>query len=122
VYLKVKTRKSSLDMGNCSKLVPNFCGPFEILARIGPMAYQLALPANMKIHNVFHVSLLKIYIHDPTHMIDWNMVQVEPEGEFQEEPLQILDRREISLQNRVVTQVKVQWKNFTPEEATWELE
>ena len=55
-------------------------------------------------------------------MIDWNMVQVEPEGEFQVESLRILDRREITLRNRVVAQVKVQWKHFSPEEATWELE
>jgi hypothetical protein len=122
VYLKVKARKSSLKLGNCAKLAPRFCGPFEILARIGPVAYQLALPANLRIHNVFHVSLLKKYIHDPTHMIDWNLVQVEPEGEFQVEPLRILDRREIALRNRVVAQVKVQWKHFSPEEATWELE
>jgi hypothetical protein len=103
-------------------LAPRFCGPFEILARIGPVAYQLALPANLKIHNVFHVSLLKNYVHDPTHMIDWNLVQVEPEGEFQAEPLHILDRREITLWNRAIAQVKVQWKHFIPEEATWELE
>jgi hypothetical protein len=86
------------------------------------VAYQLALPANLKVHNVFHVSLLKKYIHDPTHIIDWNMVQVEPKGEFQVEPLHILDKREIVLQNRVIAQVKVQWKHFIPEEATWELE
>jgi hypothetical protein len=55
-------------------------------------------------------------------MIDWKLVQVEPEGEFQVEPLRILDRREITLQNRVGAQVKVQWKHFIPEEATWELE
>jgi hypothetical protein len=122
VYLKVKARKSSLKLGNCAKMAPRFCGPFEILARIGPIAYQLALPANLRIHNVFHVSLLKKYIHDPTHMIDWNLVQVEPEGEFQVEPLRILDRREITLRNRVIAQVKVQWKHFSPEEATWELE
>jgi hypothetical protein len=49
-------------------------------------------------------------------------VQVEPEGEFQVEPLHILDRIEIALLNRAITQVKVQWKHFSPEEATWELE
>jgi hypothetical protein len=92
------------------------------LDRVGPVAYRLALLANLRIYNLFHVSLLKKYIHDPTHMIDWNLVQVEPEGEFQVEPLCILDRRKIPLQNRVVTHVKVQWKHFSPEEATWELE
>ena len=55
-------------------------------------------------------------------MIDWNLVQVEPEGEFQVEPLRNLDRREITLHNRAVAQVKVQWKHFSPKEATWELE
>jgi hypothetical protein len=122
VYLKVKAQKSSLKLGNCAKMAPRFCGPFEILTRIGPVAYQLALPANLIIQNVFHVSLLKNYIHDPTNMIDWNLVQVESEGEFQVETLCILDQREITLQNRVVAQVKVQWKHFSPEEATWELE
>jgi hypothetical protein len=84
-------------------MAPMFCGPFEILARIGSIAYQLAFPANLKIHNAFHVSLLKIYVHDPTHMIDWNLVKVEPKGKFQAEPQHILDRIEIELQNRVVT-------------------
>jgi hypothetical protein len=101
IYLKVKARKSSLKLGNFSKLAPRFCGPFDILARIRPVAYQLALSANLKIHNVFHVSLLKNYIHDPTHIIDWNLVKVEPKGKFQVEPLRILDRREIALRNRV---------------------
>jgi hypothetical protein len=82
VYLKVKAQKSSLKLENCAKLAPSFCGPFKILARIVPIAYQLALPANLRIYNVFHVSLLKRYVHDPTHMIDWNLVQVEPEGEL----------------------------------------
>jgi hypothetical protein len=53
-------------------------------------------------------------------MFDWNLVQVEPEGEFQPEPLRILDKREIVLWNRVVAQVKVKWKHFSLEEATWE--
>jgi hypothetical protein len=48
VHLKVKARKSSLKLRNCAKMAPRFCGPFEILARIGPVTYQLALPANLK--------------------------------------------------------------------------
>jgi hypothetical protein len=97
VYLKVKSRKSSLKLGDCAKLAPRFCRSFKILARIGPVAYQLTLLGNLRIQNVFHVSLLKKYVHDPTHMIDWDLVQVELEGKFQAEPLHILDRREITL-------------------------
>jgi len=122
LYLKVKDRKISLKLENCSKLAPRLYGPFEILAQIGPVAYQLALPTNLRIHNVFHVSLLKKYVHDPTHMIDWILVQVEPKVEFQVEPLHILDWREIAHRNRVIAQVKVKWKHFSPEEDTWELE
>jgi hypothetical protein len=48
VYLKVKAQKSFLKLGSCVKMSPKFCGPFEILAQIGPVAYQLALPADLK--------------------------------------------------------------------------
>jgi hypothetical protein len=74
VFLKVKANKSSLKLGNCSKLVAKYCGPFEILERIGPDTYMLALPASMTIHNVFHVSLLKKYIPNANHVIDWNVI------------------------------------------------
>jgi hypothetical protein len=70
VILKVKPKKISLNLGSCTKLATRFCGPFEILDRIGPVAYMLALPASMNVHNVFHVSLLKKYVHDPDHVID----------------------------------------------------
>jgi hypothetical protein len=70
VFLKMKTNRSSLKLGSCTKLVEIFCGPFEILERIGPVAYMLALPASMTVHNVFHVSLLKRYIPDANHVID----------------------------------------------------
>jgi hypothetical protein len=83
VFLKVKTNISSLKLGNCSKLAARYCGPFEILERIGPVAYMIALPASMSVHNVFHVSLLKRYIPDDNHVIDWNVIQMEQEGAFQ---------------------------------------
>jgi hypothetical protein len=77
VFLKVRTNRSSLKLGNFSKLAARYCGPFEILERIDPVAYMIALPASMSVHNVFHVSLLKKHIPDANHVIDWNVIQVE---------------------------------------------
>jgi hypothetical protein len=107
-------------MGSCAKLGPLYCGTFENLDRVGPIAYRLTLPPTMKAHNVFHVSLLKKYVHDSNHIIDWSVIQVELEGEFLTEPQCILDRKETSLGNRTIAQVKVQWKHFGQDEATWE--
>eukprot|EP00253_Pinus_taeda_P033850 PITA_33850 len=91
-----------------------------ILARIGPVAYQLALPSHIRVHNIFHVSVLKKYVYDPKHVINWQEIQVEPEGEIWVDPLSILDQREVTLRKRDITQVKVQWQHFGPDEATWE--
>jgi hypothetical protein len=74
VLLKVNPKKSYLKLGSCTKLATRFCGPFEILDRIGPVAYMLALPASMNVHNVFNVSLLKKYVHYPNHVIDWHLI------------------------------------------------
>ena len=70
VYLEVKPKESTLRLGSCAKMEPKFCGPFQVLALVGLVAYELAFPPSIKIHNVFHVLLLKKYIHDPTHVID----------------------------------------------------
>ena len=78
-----------------------------MLERIGLVSYKLAFPASTRDHNVFYVSLLKKYVHDPNHVIDWDVIQVKPEREFQTEPLRILDRKVTVLQNRSVGQVKV---------------
>jgi hypothetical protein len=122
VFLKVKTNRSSLKLGSCTKLAARFCGPFEILERIGPVAYKIALPASMTIQNVFHVSLLKKYILDANHVIDWNVIQVEPEGVLQVNHVHILDRKNKQLQNRAIGLVKVQWTWYGPEDVTWEHE
>ena len=61
-------------------------------------------------------------MHDATHVIEWNVIQVEPEGYFQVEPDYILVKREIFLRNHTIGQVKVQWKHLSPYESTWELE
>eukprot|EP00253_Pinus_taeda_P018074 PITA_18074 len=89
VYIQVQAKRSTLQWAGCAKLAPRYCGPFQILARVGPVAYQLALPSHIRVHNVFHVSVLKKYVYDPKH--------VEPEGEVLVEPLSILDQREVQL-------------------------
>ena len=74
VFIKVRPKKSSLRLGSCAKLAPRYCGPFEIFSRIGQVAYQLSLPPNLRVHNVFHVYVLKKYVHDATHVVNWNVV------------------------------------------------
>jgi hypothetical protein len=71
VFLKVKSERSSLKLGSCPKLVARYCGPFEVLERIVPIAYMIVLPTSMRIHSMFHVSLLKKYVPNHNHVIDW---------------------------------------------------
>ena len=122
VYLKVKSKRSSLSLVRCGKLAPRFCGTFEILAKKGWVGYELALPMHIRVHNVFHASLLKKYVYDTKHVIDWSLLQVELEGEFSPEPLHILEERKVHLKKRTVVQMKVQWKHFEANEYTWENE
>ena len=89
----MREKKSSLKLGSCSKMSPGYRGTFEVLERIGPVAYRLAFPSSSRDHNVFHVSFLKRYVHDPNHVINWDVIQVEPKGEFQIEPMHIRDRK-----------------------------
>ena len=122
VYIKVNPKKNTLILGKYKKLSLRYCGAFEILAKVGSVAYQFALPSSIKVHNVFHVSIFKRYVHDASHVIDWNVIQLEPEGEFQVGPERIPERRELLLQNRTIGHVKVQWNHLSLEEAIWEME
>jgi hypothetical protein len=71
VFLRVKPNKSSIKFGKGDKLSPRFVGPFQILEKKGPVAYRLALPNSLRhMHDVFHVSILRHYVSDPTHVID----------------------------------------------------
>ena len=74
VYLKVKAKRSSLRLGRWGKLAHRFCGPFEILAKRGPVAYELSLPAHIRVHNIFHTSLLKKYVYDKKQVIHWSLL------------------------------------------------
>ena len=82
-------------MGRCGKLAPRFCGPLQILAKKGPVAYELALPMHVRVHNFFHAYLVNKYVYDTKHVIGLSLLQVEHEGEFALEPLHILGKREV---------------------------
>jgi len=75
--VQVKPKRSTLICGNYAKLAPRLCDPFQILERVGPVAYQLALPSHIQVNNVFHVSLLNTYVYDPRHIINWQDIQVK---------------------------------------------
>ena len=103
------------------KLSPRFVGYFEIVERKGPMAYRLAFPDSLRrMHNVFHVSILRHYVSDPTHVIDMSSLQVSDEGALTVEPVCILDQRVQQLRRRTIDQVKVKWDNYSLHSATWE--
>jgi hypothetical protein len=74
VFFKVKSKRILLKLGSFVKLAVRHYGPFEILERIGLVSYMLALPISMRIHNMFHVFLLKKYVPNPSHVIDWNVI------------------------------------------------
>ena len=96
-------------------------GPFEIVERKGPVAYRLALPDSWRhMHDVFHVSVLRHYISDPTHVIDLSSLQVSDEEALMAELVHILDHRVWQLRRRMIDQVKVQWDNYSLHSATWE--
>ena len=120
VFLRVQPRKSLIRYGKGSKLAPRFVGAFKILERIGPVAYRLALPPSLaRIHDVFHVSVLRQYIPDIVHVLDWNALQVE-DGQLALEPVRILEQRELTLRGRTIEQVRVQWDPTDDSSATWE--
>ena len=73
MFLRVKPKRSSLQLGKYKKLVYRYCGPYEILKRIGEQSYELALPPHLHVHNVFHVSLLKTYVANPDHVLNLDL-------------------------------------------------
>ena len=85
------------------------------------MAYRLALPPELaKLHNVFHVSMLRRYCSDESHILPVQEIQVQADLSYDEEPKAIMAREVKQLWNKQVPLVKVFWKHHSREEATWE--
>ena len=104
------------------KLASRFYGPYQILEKIGPVAYKLQLPAEARVHPVFHVSLLKRY-QDNGGLVETQPAEIPPftdDGVVLLEPQAILDYRWIKQGTQLVEEGLVRWKHLPAEEATWE--
>ena len=113
LFLKVAPVKDVMRFGKKGKLSPRHVGPFEIIA---------LSPELSSVHDVFHVSMLKKYVSDPSHVLNQEPIEVHEDLTYEEKPVKILDREEKVLRNKVIPLVKVLWRNHKIEEATWERE
>ncbi|KAA0059508.1 DNA/RNA polymerases superfamily protein [Cucumis melo var. makuwa] len=123
VFLKLSPWRGVIRFGRKGKLSPRYIGPYQITERVGPAAYRLELPIELaRIHDVFHVSMLRKYIPDPSHVLQDQPVELKEDLSYVEEPVQILDRKEQVLRNKTIPLIKVLWRHHGAEEATWEPE
>ncbi|XP_073133810.1 uncharacterized protein [Henckelia pumila] len=92
-----------LRFGKKGKLSPRYIGPFEILEKVGARAYRVALPPNLEcVHNVFHISMLRKYVANSSHVIRHEPVEWTPDLSYEEMSVQILDRQVRRLRNREI--------------------
>lgn len=100
-----------------------FVGPFKILKRIGPFAYQLELPSELQgVHDVLHISNLHKCLVDLSLFVPLKDVEVTQNLKFMQEPLSIEDQKIMKLRKRQLALVLVKWKSRRGPEYTWELE
>ncbi|GJR23552.1 putative reverse transcriptase domain-containing protein [Tanacetum coccineum] len=109
--------------GKKGKLKPRFVGPFEVIEKVGPVAYRLDLPEELNVvHDMFHVSNLKKCLADPTLQVPLDEIQVDAKLNFMEEPVEILEREFKKLKRSRIAIVKVRWNSKRGPEFTWERE
>nr|XP_028954165.1 uncharacterized protein LOC114823032 [Malus domestica] len=105
------------------KLSPRYIGSYMITEQVSKVAYRLELPLELsKVHDVFHVSMLRHYVSDHSHVIPPQPLEINLDLTYDEKPVTILDWKDKELRNKTVHLVKVLWRNRSVEEATWETE
>ncbi|GKE53670.1 hypothetical protein Tco_1488826 [Tanacetum coccineum] len=109
---KVTPWKGVLRFGKKGKLAPRYVGPFEILVRIGLVAYRLRLPEELNsVHDTFHVLNLKKWLADASFHVPLDEIKVDKTHCFVEEPVEIMDREIKKLKRRKIALVKVRWNS-----------
>ena len=101
VLLKVSPWKKVMRFGKYFKLSSRFIRPYEVIEKAGSVAYRLALPVELeKIHNVFHVSMLRRYRSDPSHVVSSEVIELRPDLTYEQEPIEILAREVKEFRNK----------------------
>ena len=112
VFLKISPRRGLIRFGKSGKLSPRFIGPFEILERIGEVAYRLVLPPqHFRVHDMFHIRMLWKYEPDPSHVLDWTDLEVDEDASYEERSVKVLDTRDQVLRGKTIPIVKVLWRH-----------
>ncbi|KAH9648976.1 hypothetical protein KPL70_025802 [Citrus sinensis] len=120
VYLRLHPyRQSSVFKRAHQKLCSRYFGPYQIIQKVGHVAYKLQLPEGAKVHSTFHVSVLKKAVGDST-MSSTELPPIDDEGVLDLEPRLVLDTRWLKRGGNVIEQSLIQWNNLPMEEATWE--
>ncbi|XP_070056503.1 uncharacterized protein [Nicotiana tomentosiformis] len=123
VFLKVSPVIDVIQFRKVRKVSPRYIGPYKVLERIGQVAYRLELPQELSsMHLVFHVSILKKVIHNPSLIIPLESIELNESLTHEEVSVVILDRQVCKLRNKEIASVKVLWRNQEVEKATWEAE
>ena len=123
MFLKILSMKGIQRFDKKEKLAPRYVGPFQIMDRVEKVSYRLALSPQMsQVHPLFHVSLLRKYVADPTHVLPVQEVDMRVDLSYPTYPVAVVDRQTRVLRNKEVTLVKIQWHGQGSEECTWEAE
>ncbi|GKC34161.1 hypothetical protein Tco_1046545, partial [Tanacetum coccineum] len=123
VLLKVSPWNGVVRLGKRSKLLPRYVGPFEVVERVGPVAYRLRLPQELVgIHDTFHISNLKKWLADVNMHVPLEEIRIDDKLRFVEEPIEIMDREVKKLKRSWIPIVKVRWNSRRGPEFTWEQE
>jgi hypothetical protein len=123
VYLRVSPMKGVKRFGVKGKLAPHYIGPFPILKKCGTVAYKLDLPLSLAgVHDILHLSQLKKWLKAPVDVMLPKVTSLEADLSYPEHPIKVLDQKDCVTRHKAIKFFKIQWRNHSEEEATWENE
>jgi hypothetical protein len=123
VYLCVSPMKGVLRFSIKGKLAPRYIGPYSIIDKYGPTSYQVELLVRLwGVHNVFHVSQLKRCLKPKADVVNEDTILSEPNLTYKAYPIKVLDQQDRVTCNKTTRFYKIQWNDYSEDEATWEHE